>query len=271
MVDDIRDYYIVSIVRVSESIAVLYFLYLAAACWRPGVRPRRRLVLMGAASAGAVGIPWVAGHAALFIRDWIPLLYVLIGYYMSGLLFVRASEPIESWLMDWDRRVLGDPTTCFSRWPRAVLAYLDVVYMLCFMLLPAGFAVLMATGRHAETDRYWTLVVGSEFAAFAPLAFMQTRPPWALERPAALPDGAAHRAAAGWVRHLTIGVNTFPSGHVAGSFAVALGVVGASFGLVSVFFVLAFSIALACVVGRYHYVADVVAGVLVAGAIRLVL
>ncbi len=37
--------------------------------------------------------------------------------------------------------------------------------------------------------------MGAEFAAFAPLAFIQTRPPWALERKPELADPAIHRLA----------------------------------------------------------------------------
>ena len=175
-------YYIVSVVRVSDRIALLYFLYLAAVCWIPGVAARRRVAILAAAVAAAAGIPWVARHGATEIRNWIPLLYILVGYYLSGLLFVRPSKRIETWLVGWDRRVLSDPPTRFAGWPRPVLAYLDVVYMFCFLLLPAGYAVLLATGRVAETDRYWSLVAASEFGAFAPLAFVQTRPPWALDK-----------------------------------------------------------------------------------------
>ena len=76
-------------------------------------------------------------------------------------------------------------------------------------------------------DRYWTMVMGAEFAAFAPLAFIQTRPPWALERKPELADPAIHRLASQMVQHLTIRVNTFPSGHAAGSLAVAFAVIGA--------------------------------------------
>ena len=44
--------------------------------------------------------------------------------------------------------------------------------------------------------------MGAEFAAFAPLAFIQTRPPWALERKPELADPAIHRLASQMVQHL---------------------------------------------------------------------
>ena len=109
--------------------------------------------------------------------------------------------------------------------------------------------------------------MGAEFGAFAPLAFIQTRPPWALERKPVLTDPAIHRLASQMVQHLTIHANTFPSGHAAGSLAVGLAVVGALPWTGAFLLTLAAGICVACVVGRYHYVVDVVTGAALALAI----
>jgi membrane-associated phospholipid phosphatase len=69
------------------------------------------------------------------------------------------------------------------------------------------------------------------------------------------------------VENLTIRANTFPSGHAAGSLAVALAVIGVMPGIGLLFLVLAASIAVACVAGRYHYTVDVAAGIALALAI----
>jgi membrane-associated phospholipid phosphatase len=196
------------------------------------------------------------------LRDWVsPALAILAGYYVSGLFFVRPTPWFEAWLVEWDRRLLGDPATRFAHWPRPFLAYLDVLYIGCFLLVPAGFAVLALTGRAAEANHYWTMVIAAELGSFLPLAVLQSRPPWMIERKAVLPDRSVHHAASLMVEHLTIRANTFPSGHVAGSLAVALAVIGVMPGAGLLFLVLAASIALACVVGRYHFIIDVVAGV----------
>jgi membrane-associated phospholipid phosphatase len=62
----------------------------------------------------------------------------------------------------------------------------------------------------------------------------------------------------------SIQVNTVPSGHAAGAVATALAVASAMPIAGVVFLVLAASIAIATVVGRYHYVVDSVLGVIVA-------
>ena len=163
--------------------------------------------------------------------------------------------------MRWDRRLLGDPSRGSSRWPRVLVAGLELIYMGCFLLIPAGAALARAHRSRARlVDRYWTMVIGAEFAAFAPLAFIQTRPPWALERKPELTDPAIHRLASQMVQHLTIRVNTFPSGHAAGSLAVALAVIGTLPWTGAVLLGLAAAICVACVVGRYHYAVDVAAG-----------
>ena len=117
-------------------------------------------------------------------------------------------------------------------------------------------------GAARSPTRYWTLVTAAEFGSFASLGVVQARPPWMVERKAVLSDRSVHRAASMMVEHLTIRANTFPSGHVAGSLAAALAVMRAMPGLGLVLLFLAGSIAAACIVGRYHYIVDVVTGVL---------
>lgn len=256
-------------VRSFEWIAFAYFGYLIAACWLPPLAAARRALVI-AASALAAGGVWLIAHTAPPIaRDWAPLAYILAGYFLSGYLFAAPSRAVESWLMAWDRRLLGDPSTRFAAWPRAVAAGLELVYMGCFLLIPAGLALLVTAGHAALVDRYWVMVIGAEFAAFAPLAFIQTRPPWAIEQKPRLADPAIHRLASQMVQHLTIRVNTFPSGHAAGSLAVALAIAGALPWTGALLLVLAAAICVACVVGRYHYVVDVVAGAAVALALWL--
>jgi len=248
----------------SERIAIAYFAYLAIVCWLRPVRIGRRVALAAIASFEIAAILWIAGRDIGFLRQWAPLPTILIGYYASGLLFVAPSPAIEAWLMAWDRRLLGDPTRRFARWPRPVLAALEIAYMGCFVLIGGGLLILLLNGHAAVADRYWTLVVGAEFGSFAPLAFIQTRPPWAIERKPVLADRVVHDLATQMVEVFTIHANTFPSGHVAGSAAVALAVATAMPIAGAVLIALALIIGVATVVGRYHYVLDGVAGVLLA-------
>jgi PAP2 superfamily len=243
----------------AEWISFLYFAYLGTTCWLLPLAPRARYLVTGV-SLLLLGVIPVMGAAPWVIRAWAPLAYIGIAYFLTGYLFVRPSSAIESWLLGWDHRLLGNPTTRFARWPRAVVAYLDVVYMGCFLLLPAGFLALIAGGHAGQANHYWTLVAAADLGAFAPLSVLQTRPPWQLETQPTLAAPGVHRMASLMVRHATIGANTVPSGHVAVSLAVTLGVIASMPVAGVVLLVLTATIAVACVVGRYHYVFDVVSG-----------
>ena len=253
--------------RSSEWIAFLYFVYLAGVCWLRPLSSSRRLLVTSVSIALAAAIYAVATSAPPIVRDWTPLVYVGVGYYATGWLFVAPSEALEAWLLAWDRKWLGDPTTRFAAWPVWVVAYLDLVYTLCFLLLPGGFLALALTGHSMLANRYWTMVLAADLGAFAPLSVFQTRPPWMLEKRPALADKSVHRLASFMVQHATIRVNTFPSGHVAVSLAVALAVIGSTPLVGVALLALAVSISIACVVGRYHYIADVVTGALLGGVV----
>jgi membrane-associated phospholipid phosphatase len=253
-------------VRSSELIPFWYFVYVGVAAWlRPLAWPRR-LRATAIALAMLLLIPAGVGLPSM-LRDWAPFVYVSFGYYIIGYLFVRPSETLEHWLAGWDRRLLGDPTMRFATWPAWLVAYLECLYMATFLILPAGFLILVLENRSDLANHYWTVVLTADLAAFAPLAVFQTRPPWLLEPPAVLPDTDVHSLAMLMVRRGTIQANTFPSGHVAVSFAVATALAGALPLVSLVFFVIAASISLACFVGRYHYVIDVLAGLLLAAAV----
>ena len=121
-----------------------------------------------------------------------PRVSILVGYFLSA--DVSSSgrrDGSRHGCSAWDR----DCSAIRRRGSRAgrasLLACLEMIYMHCFLLIPGGLAALARAGRSSLADRYWTMVIAAEFAAFAPLAFIQTRPPWALEqdRGAARPRG----------------------------------------------------------------------------------
>jgi membrane-associated phospholipid phosphatase len=250
----------------SEWVSFVYFGaigVLAIARPLPGGRRGRIVAVAGSACAA---ILLLARTVNTGVRSVAPLAVILIGYYLSGSFALSPSTRFEHWLLSWDRWLLGDPATRFAAWPRAPLAFLEVIYVGCFLLVPAGFAALLAVdARPTLIDRYWTIVIASEFGSFVSLAFVCARPPWALDERAALPDRTVHHLADVFVERFTIRANTFPSGHAAGSMAVALGVIGAVPAVVgALLLVLALAISAAAVVGRYHYAVDVLAGVLLA-------
>lgn len=258
-------------VRSSEWLSFVYFAVLTVVAWLRPLPAARRAQITAVGVVLCAATLWIARATNTAIRDWAaPAAIILVGYYLSGRFFVRPSRSFEEWLLAWDRRLLGDPAARFARWPRALLAYLDIVYMGCFLLPPAGFAVLAAAGRASLADRYWTMVIGAELGSFAPLALIQSRPPWAIEAARPSSNQTVHHVASRMVEQFTIRANTFPSGHVAGSLAVALALLGPTPVAGVIFLMLALSISVACVAGRYHYVVDGVAGGALAIAIWII-
>jgi membrane-associated phospholipid phosphatase len=129
-------------------------------------------------------------------------------------------------------------------------------------------------GFTGEADRFWTAVLVAGFGSYGPLPWWPTRPPRAIERAIERMRFAVRSMNLHVLSRASVQWNTFPSGHVATSLAAALAVASVlpSAGLVIA--VIALAIAVASVVGRYHYAADALAGALLAaigfGVSRLV-
>jgi membrane-associated phospholipid phosphatase len=249
-----------------EWIAILFFAHIAvAALVRRRMPAARRAAAGVGAVLAAVGVFAIARTAPMSVRDWTPIVSILAGYYLSGRTVFAPNRQIESWLASIDRRLLGDPAF-FATWPAAIVRVLDAAYIGCFLLVPAGLGLLFAAG-HRQADSYWTLVVAAELGAFAALPYLQTRPPWVLERIAEHRQGDRRRASVVFMQRATTGANTLPSGHAAGSLAVALAVIATLPAAGLVLLVLALVISVGAVVTRAHFVVDIVTGIALAAVL----
>jgi membrane-associated phospholipid phosphatase len=151
-------------------------------------------------------------------------------------------------------------------WPRVVYDYFELAYVLVYAVVPAG-AIVLAVGGHADAvPRFWSVVLLAEFLSYGMLPWVQTRPPRAIEiapgRSSSTPQLRQFNLAV--LGRASIQANTLPSGHAAGAVATALAVATVMPTAGLAFFVLAVSIAIATVIGRYHYAVDSVLGVMVA-------
>jgi membrane-associated phospholipid phosphatase len=251
--------------RASEWITVAYFAYLAgAAAVVPRLgRPQRRRAI-GTAIAVVIAVLTVAafGTRATVWRDWLPITYILIGYWLPALLVTSINQAFERRLLMLDRRWLGgeNVTTIAERAPRGVIELLEFAYLFCSPMVPIGFACLYVAGLREESDRFWTAVLLAVFGCYGVLPWLPTRPPRAIEGAAAQSSGLIRRVNLRVLGLASIQLNTFPSGHAAASLATALAV-GARLPLVGLpLGLLALAIAIGSVVGRYHYAADALAG-----------
>jgi hypothetical protein len=239
-----------------ETVAAVYFAYLAGVAI---VRGRMRPAALSIAAL----------LCAIFVgtRGVMPLLYLLVGYWLPALLVRDPNLRFERRLIDVDQRLFGlDGLVRFEqRAPRVLIEGLELSYLLCYAVVPAGYACLVYAGHGAgDIDRFWFVVLLASFACYGLLPWLATRAPRAVERR----EGAARSS----IRKLNLMVldrasvqwNTFPSGHTAASLATALAV-GSDLPLAGMLFgLVAAGIAAGSVVGRYHYAADALAGAAVA-------
>ena len=256
--------------------AVVYVAYLVLISFlRPAFgKNRPALVASSLLLVGLVFLDAVVHPGRVLSLVVIPSLALLVGYRMSGLLFVRVDEGAELWLRRSDDRWLQQSGLLagYERAPAIVREYFELAYLLVYAALPAGAVVLLTAGESDAAARYWNVVLLADFFCYAMLPLIQTRPPMVLERDSHRPPASGHVrrfnpmiAARGSIQAATI-----PSGHAAGALASALAIGSVLPVAGAVFLVLAISIAVASVLGRYHYAADAVLGFGVAAVAWLV-
>jgi membrane-associated phospholipid phosphatase len=223
-------------------------------------------------------------------RDWLPALLMLLAYRESGL-FIKPdpAHRLDHLFVSWDQAMLrsrcveGLLNSC-APW---LQHYLEICYLLCYPLVPLGFAALYLTGaaaaapyqtgglegelhpepphRVAMFDRFWTAVLLATLFCYAVYPVFPITPPRVLFNDVPgppVPPLLRHMNL--WVlNRLSVQACLFPSAHAAAVTATALAVRAYRPRLGILFCIAALSVAVATVYGRYHYAADAVAGVLV--------
>jgi membrane-associated phospholipid phosphatase len=255
-------------VRTSEWVAAGYFTYLlAVALVKLPARARRAAVRFSLASLLVVLFPRIVPPDAAWrepMRDWLPVLSLLLGYWLSGRYFVAPMPAVERRFLAVDHRLYDAGLSAMvAAAPRLVIEVLELAYLSCFVFVPGGMLVLFLAGAAEHADRFWTLVLIGEFGSFGMLPWIQTRPPRDIEPPNVIDRRrfAMRDINQTMVRTTSIGANTFPSGHVAGSLAAAIAVAEAVPGMAVPMFIGSALISISTVVGRYHYAVDAIAGV----------
>ena len=250
------------------AIAIGYFAYLSVvALGFTRFSRARPWAITGVAASLALPAIAAAARDLPVVEALFPAVVLLCGYWLSGRFFVAPMPGLERGLISVDRAVLERTgiLRAYRDAPRIVQHYFELAYLCVYLVVPAGAITLLAGERGDAIGMYWKVVLLAEFACYGMLPWLQTRPPRSLEpAEAAPPAGAVRRLSLHVLGAGSIGVNTIPSGHAAGSVAVALAVGSVMPRAGAVYILLAASITVATVLGRYHYVVDSVLGVLVA-------
>ncbi len=270
--------------RAAEWINLVYFVFLSGvACVRNlhGLRRRRivtlagigiLLTLAGRLSDRVVGEDWSSTG-----RNWLPTVTILIAYWQAGQFYIESSLRLQSWLQGVDDRLgvalRSVASVVGSRW---VVAYLEVVYLFAYPLIPLALGVLLFSGFGVgDVDHFWTVVLLSSYSCYVMLPFAPTLPPRLA--PGSGVDSRRewrenHRTFNLWILDwFGIGANTFPSGHVAATIAASLVLLENAPLAGAVFLWFSVSIAVSTVVRRYHFFVDAVLGALLAVGFRILL
>jgi membrane-associated phospholipid phosphatase len=235
-----------------EQLALLYFVTLVIVAQVSAAGMAAALVLLASLTLPTAERLWL-GHA-----------YLVLGYWLPALASASpAGDWFESWLVrtetPWGGRIRVSP------W----LAHLgELAYLMCYPFVPAAFVTVWWLGTTADVDRFWLAVLGAGFVCYITVAWLPARPPRLLPGAPAPAGALAHlnRSLLGRVSHNR---TTFPSGHVAVAVAGALTVFPVSPVAGAIFAMFAIAIAVGAVTGRYHYMVDALAGLVVGIAVSV--
>ena len=263
--------------RSAELVNVSYFIFFTvlALAWRLPFHSRAKAVLIGMAGLGLTATAvtadwWLTPYGAGIFRDWMPVPVMALAYWQSGCFFQKVNPTLQAFFDSSDRKILQllrvDLAGAARTWAGALL---ELAYVFCYPVVPLGLGALYIAGSRSVADDYWTVVLLSAYPCYVLLPFLQLLQPRLVEGIAAYanPSLNVRRFNLWLVRHVTHEANTFPSGHVAASAAIALVVLRFTPAAGIIFALIALGIAAGCIVGRYHYIIDVAAALVLAGTV----
>ena len=253
--------------RTAEVVNLAYFFVFTifALMWTLPSRSRTKALLIGLTGLVLNGTilaanRWLTPDAAGIFREWLPVPLMALAYWLSGCFFQKANLRVQAMFEHSDRKILKLLHVDLARWARTWFgAFLELAYLLCYPVVPLGLGALYVAGFRHEADAYWTVVLLSAYPCYGLLPFVQLLPPRLVEETEEPINRSCNlRRFNLWlVRRVTHQANTFPSGHVAASAAIAMVLLRFSPSTGIVFVLIALGIAVGCVVGRYHYAVDV--------------
>lgn len=266
-----------------EWVTFIYLAWLSAIflfCHRNLAHPVRGFALHAVIAVAILGLARAAARSQnsvlQFARHWYPLpLYLFLFEEIGGLVHAIFRGWLDRYFLEFDFNLGGvQPSLWLARYANPALNdFMQFAYMTYFLYLVILPAILYA---NRERLAYWTVMVSTAIAHYSvyvlAILIPVESPHFSLASAQTKPlTGGACTALINLIEHFgRVHGAAFPSAHVAGSMVAIL----ASwryrrwlFWICLPFFV---CMCVATVYGRYHYVADVLAG-LVVGSIGFLL
>jgi hypothetical protein len=243
--------------QIWQASAFAFFGYvILVAAFRPS--PGSVRALAGAAAGLILAVLSLTVRPDSLVLTWIlPPLVLLVAYWASGFLFA-APDPRQEEALAWlDER--WHVAAAGRHVPRVLVEILEAAYSGIYPLIPLALIIHLTFAKAPSPGRFWSVILLTDFICFGFLPWIQTRPPRARE--AREPWTSTVRAFNLRLLGATsIQVNTFPSGHAAEAAAAALLTLSAPLWIVAMTLLAALAVAAGAVLGRYHYLADALAG-----------
>lgn len=261
--------------RPSELILLLYFIYVAvlSAVWKssPNLKVQPLWILL----AVGLGLSLIAAAENVFpvgisrFRDFLPLGLTLLAFEEMNLFAPTSFDRhLEQGWIRWDDVLLQHwhLRTAIESLGWTIPLYLELCYLLVYGIGTYCIIVLYRKGKRREVDHFFLVCLTGTLLAYALFPFFPTQPPRvifpALDAPTITTSIRRFNL---WIlKNASIQVSVFPSAHVSSAFAAAWAMFlllprQKRFG----WGVLAYavSVSVATIYGRYHYTADVVAGI----------
>jgi PAP2 superfamily len=257
--------------RVWIAASLAFFVYvLVVTRVIPGLaRQARILAALGSLLGLAIAFAAHVAPPMPLLHDWlVPPALLLLGYWTSGLLFAAPMPRVEAALWAVDRWLDVEPAARAT--PRWLADVLEAAYVGVYLLVPLALVIHVASAERPDPERFWTVILITDFICFAFLPWIQTRPPRALSHFQPW-DTAVRRLNLRLLGSTSIQANTFPSGHAAEAVAAALLVAAAPWPISAAVAITALLVSAGAVLGRYHYAADAFTGWAVALVVWTVL
>jgi membrane-associated phospholipid phosphatase len=264
--------------RRSECVIIAFLVYAAVSAAvlpvRPPVRPVTIALNTGLLCCYALLIYADGLRRREFlgvVRDWFPLVLVLLAYRQMGWFALPMTEhPLENAWVVWDRVVLrGGGRQVIELLGPVLPAILEISYSLVYTLGPFGVTVLYLYRRRGRVDAFLFPFLLGVLLCYAQFPYWPSEPPRTIFPGEDFPTYNTVFRRFNWWMLGGYGIHTsvFPSAHVAGAFSAFFGMrlaLPEHKWVARFLLVMAILIATATVYGRYHYLADAVAGLAMA-------
>jgi membrane-associated phospholipid phosphatase len=201
-------------------------------------------------------------------RDWIPIGLVLVAYReMDWFSALPRNFQFELHWVEWDRAILyqGGLQRALESLGAVLPGYLELCYVLVYCVAPFVVAILYFEQRRERVNGVLFLYLLGTLLAYALFPYFPSDPPRVAFGGTDLPNftPAVRRLNLWLVGGYGIHSSVFPSAHVSSAFSAAWALFAylperrrIGWGML----VYAVSVAVATIYGRYHYAADVGAG-----------